>query len=316
MGVVEGLLSAGDVTVDTTGEVSSNSIFQIGSVRKVFTALLLADAVSRGEVALDMPLAACLPGTTVPGPITLEHLATHSSGLPRLPPGLRRDALRHRMDPYRDVTADTLLSALSITRLRSVPGARVRYSNFGAALLGEALSRQLGRTYADLVTERITGPLGMTETGVHLGDGQDQRRAIGHSRWGRPVPDWQLGAMVGAGALYSTARDLLALLQAHLEPDATVLPDALRLVQQRRVRSNRRLQIGLGWLLSPLGSSDTPMLWHNGRTGGFSSFIALVPKPGAACVVLADAARAVERRGLRSLATAVRDTRGPAQIGG
>src|SRR4051794_5240773 len=118
-----------------------------------------------------------------------------------------------------------------------------------------------------MVGERITGPLGMPDTAVRLSPEQMTRKATGHSRRGRAVPDWHLGAMPGAGALYSTVPDLLTLLRAHLQPDRTALPDALRLVQQPRVCRNRWLKVGLGWFLSPVRSSGLTALWHNGGTG-------------------------------------------------
>ena len=109
------------------------------------------------------------------------------------------------------------------------------------------------------------------------------------------MPDWQLGAMPGAGALYSTVPDLLTLLRAHLQPGGTALPDTLRLVQQPQFRRNRWLQVGLGWFLSPVRSSGHPALWHNGGTGGFASYVALLPAAQAGVVVLADTARSVDR---------------------
>jgi serine-type D-Ala-D-Ala carboxypeptidase/endopeptidase len=109
--------------------------------------------------------------------------------------------------------------------------------------------------------------------------------------------------MPGAGALYSTVPDLLTVLRAHLEPDNTALPDALRLVQQPRVRRNRWLQVGLGWFLSPIRSSGHTALWHNGGTGGFASYVALMPTANAGVVVLADRARSVDRPGVRMLST-------------
>jgi D-alanyl-D-alanine-carboxypeptidase/D-alanyl-D-alanine-endopeptidase len=109
--------------------------------------------------------------------------------------------------------------------------------------------------------------------------------------------------MPGAGALYSTVPDLLTLLRAHLEPDSTALPDALRLVQRPRVRRNRWLHVGLGWFLSPVRSSGHTALWHNGGTGGFASYVALLPTVDAGVVVLADRARSVDRPGVRLLST-------------
>src|SRR3954471_3137618 len=126
IGLAAGAFVGSQTVVHTTGPVSGDSLFQIGSVTKLFTALALADAVARGDLTLDTPLAALLPETPTSRtgvPITLDHLATHTSGLPRLPPGLLRRALRSRADPYRDVTTDFLLGALAATRLRSEPGA-------------------------------------------------------------------------------------------------------------------------------------------------------------------------------------------------
>src|SRR4051794_593878 len=144
IGLVVGLFASSDTVVHASGPVGDDSVFQIGSVTKLFAALALADAVTRGELTLDDPLATILPGTpayAIGAPITLGHLATHTSGLPRLPPGLLRRALRRRSDPYRDVTTEYLTQALAATRVRSEPGSKIPYSNFGAALLGEALSR-------------------------------------------------------------------------------------------------------------------------------------------------------------------------------
>ncbi len=306
IGVAVGAFAGAQTLVHATRPVSCDSLFQIGSVTKVFTALLLADAVARSEVTLDTPLAAVLPETPTSKsgvPVTLGHLATHTSGLPRLPPGLLRRSLRSRADPYRDVTTEYLLAALAATRLRSEPGARIRYSNFGAALLGQALSRHTGQPYSDLVPQRITGPLGMPDTAVELRADQEDRKAVGHSRRGRAVPDWHLGAMPGAGALYSTVPDLLTLLRAHLRPDGTPLAEGLRLVQQPRVRRNRWLRASVGWFLSPVRSTGLTALWHNGGTGGFASYVALLPAAEVGVVVLADTARSVDRLGVRLLST-------------
>src|SRR6478735_2282732 len=142
--------------------------FPIGSITKVFTTLVLADAAANGVVSLDTPLAAILPETPPVGPypITLRHLASHTSGLPRLPKGLRHQALRNRADPYRNFSTADLLAALEAARPHPAPGQRVRYSNFGMALLGEALSRQSGIPYHRLVLERVAGPLGLRDTSV------------------------------------------------------------------------------------------------------------------------------------------------------
>jgi serine-type D-Ala-D-Ala carboxypeptidase/endopeptidase len=286
------------------GPPTGDSLFQIGSVTKVFTALALAEAVARSELTLDTPVVACLPEAPISGRgarITLGQLASHTSGLPRLPKGLRRQARRHRSDPYREFTSADLLAALAAARPRPEPGSKVRYSNFGAALLGEALSQQAGLPFDRLMAERVACPLHLCDTVVHPRPDQWHRQAVGHSRSRRPVPDWDLGAMPGAGALYSTVHDLLAFLRAHLEPQSTALPEALRLVQQPRATVNRWLQVGLGWHMSPVRGTGRTSLWHNGGTGGFASYVALLPDARAGVVVLTNTARPVDRLGVRLL---------------
>lgn len=310
-GVVVAAFTDTDTVVQgwgTTGHGNSppgdKTVFQIGSITKVFTALALADAVVRGELSLDTPLAAYLPGTEQPcraADISLGHLATHTSGLPRLPRGLRRKALRNRLDPYREFGTADLLAALAVSRLRSAPGTKVRYSNFGAGLLGEALSRQAGLPYDRLIAERITGPLGMSETVVRLQPDQLDRRAVGHNARLQPVPDWDLGGMPGAGALYSTARDLVVFARAHLHPETTPLADALHLIQQPRAKVNRWVSVGLGWHEVHVRGTKHTALWHNGGTGGFSSHLSTLPQADAGVVVLANTARSVDPIGFRVL---------------
>lgn len=311
VGLAVGAFAGCDTVVHCTGNAgqgggppTGDTVFQIGSVTKVFTGLALADAVVRQELTLDTPLAAYLPAVPVGssgGPVTLGHLASHSSGLPRLPRGLRRQALRHPDDPYSEFSTDHLLAALAAARLRSEPGARVRYSNFGAALLGEALSRHAGMPYEQLIHRRVTQPLQLSDTVVTVRPDQWGRQAVAHSRRRRPVPDWDVGSMAGAGALRSTVHDLLALLRAHLDPHLTGLTEALTLVQQPRATVNRRLQVGLGWHLSAIRGTPHTALWHNGGTGGSFSYVALLREARVGVVVLTNTVRSVDRLGTRLL---------------
>lgn len=287
------------------GPPTPDTLFQIGSITKVFTALALADAVVRDELSLDSPLAGYLPETPLPKngvPITLGHLASHTSGLPRLPKGLRRQALHHRQDPYANFSIEDLLSALSAARPRAA-GVKVRYSNFGAGLLGEVLSRHAGMPYEKLVRQRVVGPLGLQDTVVTTNAEQASRRAVGHSRRKHPVPDWHLGAMPGAGALRSTVHDLIAFLRANLDPDDTALPEAIRLTQVPRAAANRWLKVGLGWFLSPVRGTELSQLWHNGGTGGHFSYVAVVPAARIGVAVLTNTARPVDPVGFRVLRT-------------
>ena len=289
---------------DGGGEPLGRTLFQIGSVTKTFTALALAVAVQRGELDLDTPVSQIVPGLPAASSgaeVTLGQLATHTSGLPRLPPGLRRSALQNRSDPYRAFGPDQLATALLATRLRREPGARYRYSNYGAGLLGKVLARAAGLPFDEVIAQRITGPLQLADTVTEPRPEQETRRAAGHSWRGRRVPDWHLGALAGAGALWSTAEDQLAFVRAHLHPGGSALAEALQLVQEPRFTAGRRLRVGLGWHLSPLGPTGRTALWHNGGTGGFRSFVAFLPESGVGVVVLANSVRSVDGLGVRLL---------------
>jgi CubicO group peptidase (beta-lactamase class C family) len=218
-----------------------DTIFEIGSITKVFTATLLALLAERGSVALDDPANRYLPaGAQLPvrgRPITLLDLATHSSGLPRLPKGLLwTSMLHHRDDPYALFTVSDLERAVREARLKGEPGKKVRYSNFGAGLLGHVLALSAGRPYEELVRERICGPLGLSDTRIEVPDRDLGRFAGGHDRRGRPVPHWELPALAGAGALRSTVADLLRFLELQRGDGPEALRLAARATHEPRLR--------------------------------------------------------------------------------
>lgn len=159
--------------------------------------------------------------------------------------------------------------------------------------------------YERLLAERVLNPLQLADTVVTPRTDQRPRQAVGHSRRRKPVPDWDLGSMTGAGALYSTVNDLLLLLRAHVEPSQCALPEAVALAQQPRATANRWLHVGLGWHVSALRGTSHSVLWHNGGTGGFFSFAAFVPGVaaghGVGVAVLTNTARSVDRLGMKLL---------------
>ena len=194
----------------------------------MFTGLLLADLAEHGIVGLDDPLAGYLPAAararTFGGQqITLGDLASHAGGLRRDPNGTLGRWLRDRRNPYAELSVQELDDSLAPARLRRRPGERVKYSNLGAGLLGDALARVAGQPYETLVGERICRPLGMVDTLVSPSLEQAARLALGHTRRGRPVPRFQIPALAGAGALRSTATDMLRLMAATLDPASTRL---------------------------------------------------------------------------------------------
>ncbi|SDT68456.1 CubicO group peptidase, beta-lactamase class C family [Streptomyces sp. TLI_053] len=248
----------GHAVRSTERPVRADTRFELGSVTKTFTGLLLAEMAARGEVGYDDPIDRYLPADAAPGypqerPITLLHLATHTSGLPRLPDGvLPGQVPRWFTRPYATFGPAHLLRALPRTAVRGTPGTQVRYSNLGCGLLGLLLANAAGQRYDDLLAARVCGPLGLMDTSCGPGREED----AGYRR-GRRVPSFRLPALPAAAALRSTADDMLRYLQAHLALDAVPLPEradaaVLRtaLNEVRRPRTDGRRggpRICLGW---------------------------------------------------------------------
>ena len=295
--------------------VRADSRFEIGSVTKTFTALLLAEMAARGDVRYDDPIDRYLPADAAPGypyerPITLLHLATHTSGLPRLPVGFTPAAVpRWFTDPYAAFGPSHLLRALPRTPVRGTPGTQVRYSNLGCGLLGLLLENAAGQRYDELLASRVCEPLGLVDTSC----GPDREPATGYRR-GRRVPSFRLPALPGAAALRSTADDMLRYLQAHLALEAVPLPEctdaaALRtaLGEVRLPRVGRRrtgTRICLGWNQRSTGVAEgedggdggDELVYHAGATRGFTAFVGFSPRAQTGLAVLAGALPMRSRR--------------------
>jgi serine-type D-Ala-D-Ala carboxypeptidase/endopeptidase len=192
--------------------LDGETVLEIGSITKVFTCLLLADMVERGEVALNDPVVKHLPaGVTVPErggrQISLVDLATHRSGLPRWPDDIAPDELSPKAwsNPYADYTVEQLHAFLGSYRLSRDIGATHAYSNLGMGLLGRALAHCAGVDFETLLRSWITGPLGVADTTIALSADQTARFAVGHDQARRPVAAWDMPTFDGAGALRSTA---------------------------------------------------------------------------------------------------------------
>jgi serine-type D-Ala-D-Ala carboxypeptidase/endopeptidase len=276
--VAYGNLASGD-----SRKVDEDTIFEIGSVSKVFTSLLLADMVNRKDVSLDDPAAKYLP-EIVRMPersgkaITLVDLSTHSSGLPCLP-GNR--------NPYgSDISVDDLYQFLSGYTLPRDPGSEYEYSNLGAGLLGHLLACRAGTDYESVVRMRITRPLSMPDTGIAFSSLQKQRMATGHNGMLAPAANLELSTLAGAGALRSTANDMLTFLEAFLGYKESPLAPAMKAMLAVR-RPAGQTKIGLGWLI--LSTETREIAWHNGGTMGFRSFVGYDPKERIGVVVLSNA---------------------------
>ncbi|HEX6557924.1 MAG TPA: serine hydrolase domain-containing protein [Longimicrobiales bacterium] len=297
VGIVVGLLEPdGRARVVAYGDpgpgkppLDGNSVFEIGSITKVFTATVLADMVSRGEVKLDDPVQKYLPATvklpTRNGKqITLANLAEQNSGLPRLPGNMRP---ANMANPYADYTVQQMYEFLSSYELPRDPGAQYEYSNLAVGLLGHVLALRAGQSYEAMVRARILEPLRMTHTAITLTPQLQSQLALGHNPAGDIVANWDLPTLAGAGAIRSTALDMLRFLRAYLHTATASQPlgAAMALAQRERAPTTiPNMGIGLNWHVRHAGA-DT-IVWHNGGTAGYRSFAGFVPSKGIAVVIL------------------------------
>ena len=294
VGIVAGVIEPKGTRVVAYGSLdqgdkrplNGDTIFEIGSVTEVFTSLLLTDMVRRGEVALTDPVAKYLPqGVKVPERggrrITLEDLSTHTSGLPRLPSNLKP---ANPANPYADYSDARLYEFLSTYKMWRDIGSGFEYSNLGGGLLGHALARRAGMSYEALVTSRIAQPLGMRSTGITLSAEMKARLAVGHNASLAAVPNFDYQALAGSGALRSSANDLLLLVAASLGYAKSPLAPAMAaMLKVRRPTTIPGTEMALGWVVASDG-----IVWRNGSTAGYRSFVGYEPKSRAGVVVLSN----------------------------
>ncbi len=276
-----------------------DGVFEIGSISKVLTSLLLADAVQQGTVALDTPVAQLLPfGVRFPEldgvRPTLLHLASHHAGLPPLPANLRPTDLSN---PYLGYGADQLYAYLEDAALMYPPGTAYAYSNLGAGVLGHVLALAAGTSYEAAVTARVLAPMKLANTWITIPADAQARVVPGTTASGTPTGGWDFDVLAGAGAWRSTPRDMVALVQAAAAAAAgkdAPLAGVLREAIKPRADASGGMQIGLAWHVT-----DKGIVWHNGMTGGYASFIGFDPASGRGVVILgASATPLVTRLGI------------------
>ncbi|MYA09406.1 MAG: serine hydrolase [Holophagales bacterium] len=310
VGIVVGVVEPGGRRVVAHGqlatanptEVDGNTVFEIGSITKAFTAILLADLAGEGVLELQTPVQRLLgPDVTVPtrngAEITLLHLTTHGSGLPRMPDNFRP---ADGANPYADYTVAQLYEFLASHELGRDIGEAVEYSNLGTGLLGHALALSQETDYETLVSERLLKPLGMSDTSITLSPSQRERLAIGHSVQLRPVANWDLPTLAGAGALRSTVNDMLTFAEANLGVRESPLREEMAETHRsRRDFSAPGMRIGLGWVIRSGHGRD--LHWHNGGTGGYRSFVGFDLESQTGVVVLSNSGDSVDDLGFHLL---------------
>jgi serine-type D-Ala-D-Ala carboxypeptidase/endopeptidase len=298
VGIVVGVIDAkgrrviayGSLEKGDNRPLDGDTLFEIGSITKVFTALLLTDMAQRGEVKLHDPISKYVPDSAkIPQrdgrQITLVDLATHTSGLPRMPANFHP---KDPANPYIDYTEEQLYTFLTSYELTRAVGVKFVYSNLGFGLLGQGLARRAGTDYETLVETRICEPLGMKSTRITLTPEMEHRFAAGHSADLVTVSRWDLPSLAGAGALRSSTNDLLNFLAATMGYTNTTLAPAMKtMLSIQRPTGQAFVDSALGWAVDTRGGSE--IIWKNGGTGGYRTFIGYSPRSGVGIVALSNA---------------------------
>lgn len=299
-------------SLDTESIPTQDTIFEIGSVSKVFTAILLARIAKESNLSLKNRIAdfGYLPRNVKPNKkeITLEQLVTHTSGLPRMPLDFYKPshlwAVVSGGNPYAWYTENKMYKLFKQVRLKNSPQ-EIRYSNIGYGLLGLILQNYTNTTYQNLVQKRISGPLNLPDTTVQIDDNQAARFASGYQGYfklgklylAQKAKPWDFAAgMQGAGSLRSTGQDMLRFLTANMQDSEQNLTNVLKNTHQTLKNINES-RIGMGWFIKEIPDAEQEVIFHDGITGGYAAFIAMTSDYRFGVVVLSNTSRSVSNIG-------------------
>jgi CubicO group peptidase (beta-lactamase class C family) len=320
-GLVVGVISRDHRSIFGYGKASDASaeppcgdtLFEIGSITKVFTTSLLAILTADGLLKLNEPVRDLMPSlSNLPAEITLLRLASHTAGLPRMPSNLIRSMLQNRRNPYAAYTTADLFLYLSSykPKQRRTATDQINYSNLGVALLGHILAQSSDSSYEQAIVSRICDKLAMHDTRITLSPEQKERLSTPHSANGKPIQNWDLLTFAGSGALRSTANDMLKFLAANMGRPQSSLTNILQLCHEIRSEAfppqgrlqglfsglfqreqdtqNHRQGVALGWFVGNLSPMGKRVYWHHGATGGYRAFTGFVKSTETGVVVLAN----------------------------
>lgn len=300
----------GHAHVDKAIPISDDTLFEIGSITKVFTGTLLSLMIQDGAVALDTTVQSLLPGgVTMPvvqdKAITLRDLTTHSSGLPRMPDNFEP---KDNQQPYVDYTTARLYDFLNHYSPKRAPGTEMEYSNLATALLGHVLARKAELPYEQIVRTRIWDTLGMKETWINVPEAQLPRLAQGYSARKQLFHQvlheesrWDFDVFGAAGGIRSTITDMVLFLKANMQPDASPLGKAMQAAQAPLFHVQDTTSVAMNWMLAAPPGSEMAKVWHNGQTGGYHSFLAFDPAAKVGIVILANTATDIDPVGWKIL---------------
>jgi CubicO group peptidase (beta-lactamase class C family) len=280
---------------------TSNTIYEIGSITKTFTAALLAWYVNEGQIKLTDTITKYLPDSVASSPalqgITVLTLSNHTSGLPSLPDNFYANST-DTINPYKDYNKQMLFAYLKNAKLNSVPGEKYAYSNLGVALLGVILEKVSGKTYNQMITDIITKPLQLNSTVLHVAPQMRTRFVATYNENGKPTPPWNWDVFEPTGGLRSTVNNLLIYAKANMDTTGTTaLGKAFALTRQ--ITFTKDVKIGLNWHVIVVNGVE--YYFHNGATDGSSSFLAYNIDRGIAIVILSNCGERVDAMGAKLL---------------
>jgi len=263
-----------------------NTAFEIGSITKTFTAVMMLNLLSSLNLTIDEPANNLLPAS-IPllikngKKVTIKHLLNHTSGLPRLPINFGKES--DSQNPYKNQDSSKVYEALKTANLISDPGEKFEYSNLGMAVAGLIIERKSGKSYSDYLKENVCTPLGLTRTKA-IRD-FNENLAKGYTEKGKETPYWDLAGYAGAGSIYSTTKDLLNYSKSILNSDNSSKSAIFKKVKEVTFSSSD-YKIASAWFYLTINGVEC--LVHDGGTGGFRSFIYIAPSKNLSIVVLAN----------------------------
>lgn len=277
---------------------TKTSIYEIGSLSKIFTAIILSNLVEEGTITLDQPISLFLPDTLKKNEdlskITFQMLANHTSGLPRLPDNLEKVKGYSTNDPYKSYDKKALYSYLATFKNKKSPGEEYEYSNLGYAVLGDIICDIYKKSYDQIVKDIICKPLDMNNTFQVLDPKRKDTFKV-YNKDGQEVPSWSFDAFSAAGGLKSSLEDLLKFANAQFKMPQTPLENAMANTRLFTFFLPPDTDLGLAWHMNLL--DDLTVYWHNGGTAGSSSYLALCPDKKSAVVILSNSAISVDDKG-------------------
>lgn len=286
----------GETKRETMKATTKNSIYEIGSITKTFTGILLAKAVSENKIGLNDDIRLWLPGNYPDleykgKAILVKHLADHTSRIPSVPLDIEKQKNYDPLNPYKNYNRQMMFEALKNFRPDTLPGSKYDYSNMGMSLLGIILEKVYAKNYHELIRD-YTEPHQLTHTRVTLSTDDLNLLCVGYNDAGKETPYWDLNEFIAAGGIHSSTEDMIKYLKLNLEEKEIPIKESHQIQW-----GDEKFGIGLGWHIIQTKKGNK-MIWHNGGTYGFSSFCGFIREKDCALIILSNSGSNVDAIGI------------------